>query len=394
MSESRRTDRRTLLGGLLGSAALLGLAAPKAEAAAQTVAGGASKALVDPGIGQALDLARLRSYRTRHESSWDRTGGNDDARPLEPGGSLTLFEATGAGMVTHLWFTIATEDTTHLKSMVLRAWWDGESTPSVEVPLGDFFGLGLGEYFLYQSQFTTVAPLKALNAYFPMPYATAARITLTNEGAIKADSVYYAVDAVALDELPADVGRFHAQYRQAVPLKGEMSPLLGDYEPAVNNRKNLEGAGNYVYLEALGHGHFLGVHHAVVQNQEGWFGEGDEMYFIDGERRPSWNGTGSEDFFNGAWNFGQQSFAYQRNGAPFIAAAEHIGGRYCLYRWHSEAPVAFAREFRATIEHGHANHRSDSYYTTAFWYQSEPHAAFPKLPPAVERTVSVKRVDG
>ena len=389
-----KTDRRTLLGGLLASAAIVGFATPQAEATPHTAAESLSKSLKTEGIEDALALARLRSYRTRHESSWDRTGGNDDARPLAPGASLTLFAAQGAGVITHLWFTIATEDATHLKSMVLRAWWDGEATPSVEVPLGDFFGLGLGDYFLYQSQFTSVAPIKGLNAYFPMPFASAALITLTNEGAIKADSVYFAVDAVELDALPADVGRFHAQYRQAAPLKGEMSPRLGDYEPAVSERKNLEGAGNYVYLEAVGHGHFLGVHHAVVQNQEGWFGEGDEMYFIDGERRPSWNGTGSEDFFNGAWNFGQQSFAYQRNGAPYMAAAEHAGGRYCLYRWHSEAPVAFQHAFRATIEHGHANHRSDSYYTTAFWYQSEPHAAFPALPPAAERVAGVKRLDG
>ena len=177
--------RRKLLGGMMsatgaGAAALLGLNA--VGAAAGTSAGQAD--LPEDLFAQ----ARLRNYKTRRSSSWDRTGGNADAVPVEPGRATTVLEATGAGVVTHIWFTIASPDPMHLKNLVLRAWWDGESTPSVEVPIGDFFGLGLGEYFLYQSALMAVASIKALNAYFQMPFSSAARITVTNEGMVRTDS--------------------------------------------------------------------------------------------------------------------------------------------------------------------------------------------------------------
>jgi hypothetical protein len=126
--------------------------------------------------------ARLRDYKARRSSSWDRSGGNGDAVAVDPGKQATLLDVQGAGMVTHLWFTINSPDPMHLKNLVLRAWWDGESSPSIETPIGDFFGLGLGEYYTYQSELLAVAPMKAMNAYFKMPFATSARLTLTNEG--------------------------------------------------------------------------------------------------------------------------------------------------------------------------------------------------------------------
>ncbi len=140
--------------------------------------------------------------------------------PVDPGKAATLLDVSGAGIVTHLWFTINSPDPMHLKNLVLRAWWDGEAAPSVEVPIGDFFGLGLGEYFVYQSALLAVAPIKAMNAYFQMPFANPRRLTLTNEGKVRTDNLYFAVDYVTLPSLPADVGRFHAQYRQAAPCKG------------------------------------------------------------------------------------------------------------------------------------------------------------------------------
>jgi D-arabinan exo alpha-(1,3)/(1,5)-arabinofuranosidase (non-reducing end) len=327
----------------------------------------------------------LRSYKTRRSSSWDRTGGNNDAVRVEPGAAATLLDITGAGVVTHLWFTISSEDEHHLKNLVLRAWWDGESSPSVEVPIGDFFGLGLGEYFTFQSALLAVAPMKALNAYFQMPFERAARLTVTNEGKIRTDSLYFAVDYVTLPALPGDVGRFHAQYRQAAPNKGWTDNWKYNGDDPVGDKKNLDGTGNYVFMETTGRGHFVGVTHAVEQNQDGWFGEGDDMIFIDGDTLPTINGTGSEDYYNGAWDFGGQSFAYQHNGAQISDPKERIGGRYCLYRWHIESPITFEKSIRVTIEHGHANHRSDNFYSTAYWYQTEPHAAFPALPKPEER---------
>jgi hypothetical protein len=369
--------RRRLLASATGitAAALLGLNASEASAARPD--GDAPEEL--------FAQARLRNYKARRSSSWDRSGGNADAVPVEPGQTATLLDISGAGVVTHIWFTISSQDRMHLKNLVLRAWWDGESTPSVEAPIGDFFGLGLGEYFVYQSELLAVAPIKALNAYFQMPFASTARITVTNEGKQRTNSLYYAIDYVTLPGLPDGLGRFHAQYRQAAPCKGWTSDWANNGSPGINDRKNLTGEGNYVYLEATGRGHFVGVTHAVEQNQNGWFGEGDDMIFIDGDKLPTINGTGTEDYFNGAWDFGGEAFGYQHQGAPYMVDPERLGGRYCLYRWHTESPITFEKSIRVTIEHGHANHRSDNFYSTAYWYQTEPHAAFPALPAPEER---------
>ena len=388
--------RRKLLGSMFSAAALLGMNAAGAAAGTTKKAPvAAPPAAPEPVVPEVLfSLARLRDYKTRRSSSWDRTGGNNDAVPVEAGHTATLLDITGAGVVTHLWFTINSPDPMHLKNLVLRAWWDGEAAPSVEVPIGDFFGLGLGEYFVYQSALVAVAPVKALNAYFQMPFATSARLTLTNEGERRTDNLYFAIDYVTLPSLPAGLGRFHAQYRQAAPCKGQVDNWTKQYEPVVNDRKNLNGEGNYVFLEATGKGHFIGVTHSVEQNQDGWFGEGDDMIFIDGDTAPTINGTGSEDYYNGAWDFGLQAFAYPHNGAPLVVDPERLGGRYCLYRWHTESPITFDKSIRVTIEHGHANHRSDNFYSTAYWYQAEPHADFPALPAPADRVPRVFRVGG
>jgi Protein of unknown function (DUF2961) len=367
-------NRRKLLGGMMSAGAVLGLNA--AGAAGQ----GAKVAEPTAGVPDALfAMARLRDYKCRRSSSWDRTGGNNDSVRVEPGETATLLDVTGAGVITHIWFTINSSDHMHLKNLVLRAWWDGESAPSIEVPIGDFYGLGLGEYFTYQSALLAVAPAKALNAYFQMPFASAARITVTNEGKARTDNLYFAIDYSTVTKLPEGLGRFHAQYRQQAPCK----------RSAKTDEKNLSGEDNYVFLEATGKGHFVGVTHGVEQNTDGWFGEGDDMFFIDGDVAPTINGTGTEDYYNGAWDFYGQAFANMRQGAPYIVDPERTGGRYCLYRWHTESPITFEKSIKMTIEHGHANDRADNFYSTAYWYQTEPHAEFPKLPPTEARVPKV-----
>jgi hypothetical protein len=386
--------RRKLLRSIFSAAAVLGLNAAGATTTKKPTAVAPPPA-PEPAVPEELfEPARLRDYKARRSSSWDRTGGNNDSVPVEPGQAATLLDIAGAGVITHLWFTINSPDAMHLKNLVLRAWWDGESAPSVEVPIGDFFGLGLGEYYVYQSELLAVAPVKALNAYFKMPFGSAARLTLTNEGKVRTDSLYFAIDYVTLASLPANLGRFHAQYRQAAPCKGQIDNWNKQYEPIVNDRKNLNGEGNYVFFEATGKGHFVGVTHAVEQNQDGWFGEGDDMIFIDGDAAPTINGTGSEDYYNGAWDFGLQAFANMHQGAPYVVDPERLGGRYCLYRWHTESPITFEKSIKVTIEHGHANHRSDNFYSTAYWYQTEPHANFPALPAAADRVPKVFHVGG
>jgi hypothetical protein len=333
---------------------------------------------------QEMGLALLRNYRTAKASSYDRSGGNNDWRRLEPGGTLTLMESAGPGVISHIWFTIAAEDAQHLKRLILRMFWEGEAEPSVEVPVGDFFGLNLGEYFLYESALLNVAAVKGLNAYFPMPFRKSALITVTSECDRPVDAYYWNIDYQLLPELPENIGYFHAQYRQAAPCPGWQTAAA----------KNPDGTNNYVFMEATGRGHLVGVTQGVVLNQDGWWGEGDDMLFVDDSTKPVTNGTGSEDYYNGAWGFEGKSFNYRHIGAPYVVNPFSIGGRWCLYRWHVDAPLAFEKSIRFTIEHGSGNDRSDDFYSVAYWYQTEPHAKFPPLPPATERMPKIFAVPG
>jgi len=339
-------------------------------------------------------LAQPHDYVQKRDSSYDRSGGNDDARPIAPGATLDLLDVNGPGVITHVWITIASPEEFHLKKLVLRMNWDGESSPSVEAPIGDFFGLGLGQYFLYQSVPLAVSPDKALNSFFPMPFQKHAHITVTNEGKEKVYAFYFNIDYRACAKsLPSDTLYFHAQYRQQSPNKGWTSDWSSNGDEKVNAKKNLDGQGNYVWLDATGRGHFVGVTMSVLQNQDGWWGEGDDMFFVDGESLPSINGTGSEDYFLGAWDFGSHPFAYGSMGAP-VKGEEHAGSRSSVYRFHLDSPIPFTKSLRATIEHGHANVRSDNYFSVAYWYQTEPHAAPPALPPVDARIPRLFQVGG
>jgi len=339
-------------------------------------------------------LPQAKDYVQRRVSSYDRSGANADARRIAPGETLTLLDEAGPGLITHVWVTIASDDPNHLKALVLRMYWDGETTPSVESPIGDFFGLGLGEYYLYQSLAMSVSSDKALNCFLPMPFQKHARITVTNEGSIKTDAFYFNIDYRAYSKpLPADELYFHAQYRQESPAKGWSNQWKSNGEAVVNDKKNLNGEANYVWMEASGRGHFVGVTMSVLQNQDGWWGEGDDMFFVDGEKTPSINGTGSEDYFLGAWDFGGHPFSYALFGAP-VVGAELAGGRSSVYRFHLDSPIPFTKSLRATIEHGHANVRSDNYFSVAYWYQTEPHANFPALPGLEQRLPRIYAVGG
>jgi hypothetical protein len=347
-------------------------------------------------LGQNAQLSGLISphpYIQKRASSYDRSGGNDDFRKIAPGDTLTLLDDSGPGMITHIWITIASSEQYHLKKLVLRMYWDSETSPSVEAPIGDFFGLGLGDYFLYESTPLAVASDKALNCFFLMPFRKRARITVTNGGKEETDAFYFNIDYQALKDLPADTMYFHAQYRQATPAKGWTNQWNSNDTPAVNAKKNLDGQDNYVWLEATGQGHFVGVTMSVLQNQDGWWGEGDDMFFVDGEKVPSINGTGSEDYFLGAWDLGDHPFSYDSFGAP-VKGPEFAGSRSSVYRFHLDSPIPFTKSLRATIEHGHANHRSDNFFSVAYWYQDEPHASFPPLPPVEQRLPRIYPVGG
>ena len=340
------------------------------------------------------DLTQPQDYVLKRISSADPTGANADFRQIEPGATLTMMDVNGPGLLTHIWITVASPEGYHLKKLVLRIYWDNEAAPSVEVPLGDFFGLGLGDYHRWESELLSVGSDKALNCFFPMPFQRHARITVSNEGKEKVDAFYFNLDYRALAQ-PLAVGTlyFHAQFRQAQPNHGWTSDWQSNGDPKIEGKMNLDGKENYVWMDARGRGHFVGVTMSVLQNQDGWWGEGDDMFFVDGESRPSVNGTGSEDYFLGAWDFGGHPFSYRFYGAPLVGE-ERAGGKSSVYRFHLDSPITFTKSFRATIEHGHANARSDNFYSVAYWYQTEPHASFPALPSVDQRIPRPQQVGG
>jgi len=370
--------RRSFLQRLGGFAGFYGLAAAP------------SSAQVRPGSGEPPFLsryARAQNYKSLKQSSFDRTGGNADSWPMAAGATQELFNSNGPGVITHIWFTIAADSPNHLKEIVIRAYWDGNPKPSIEVPVGDFFGLNLGQYFVYQSAFLNCSSIKALNSYFAMPFRKSARLTATNESEHKVEAYYSNIDYQLVPSLPDDALYFHAQYRQATPNVAHPE-----------SDKNLDGRYNYVYVETRGRGHLMGVTLGVLQNTDHWMGEGDDMIFVDDETKPVITGTGSEDYFNGAWDFGGRDgaiqFAHLYNGAPLMIGPERAGGRYCLYRWHADNPVTFTRYLKHTMEHGHADDRADNFFSVAYWYQAEPYTDFPPLPPARARIPNLKVVSG
>jgi hypothetical protein len=353
-------------------------AAAPAAAQAQGANGSPSELALPP-------YTRAQNYRSLKQSSADQTGGNADSWRVPAGATKDLFQAEGPGVISHIWFTIAAQSGDHLKELVLRGYWDGNAKPSVEAPIGDFFGLNLNSYFIYESKYLACSPGKSLNCYFAMPYKRSARFTVTNEGKRDVNSFYSNIDYMTVPRLPDDVLYFHAQYRQSAPCV----PVTSE-----GPKINLDGQKNYVYTETRGRGHLMGVTLGVLQNANGWWGEGDDMIFVDDETKPVINGTGSEDYFLGSWDFGgrdgAQPFSHAMYGAPLIVNAERTGGRYCCYRWHGDNPVTFQRYMKHTMEHGHANDRGDNFFSVGYWYQSTPYTDFPELPPLASRIPNVK----
>jgi hypothetical protein len=339
--------------------------------------------------GPLSQLPLLTDTRSRRISSWDRTGGNDDRLHVQPGETAELARIDAAGVVRHIWATVACRDQHYLRKLVLRAYWDGEDDPSIEAPLGDFFGLGHARTRNFWSLPLQMSPEdgKAFNCWFPMPFASA-RLELQNEAAEEA-LFYYYVDYELTGADDPRLGRFHAQWRRQNPTDGIEDAGLTNDEFQFGG-ENTTGEGNYVILEAEGHGHYVGCNLSIQNlrktglNNFNWYGEGDDMIFVDGEAfPPSLHGTGTEDYFNTAW-CPTQEYSSPYHGIV-LAGEPNWWGKVALYRFHVEDPVRFQHSIRVTIEHGHDNRRSDDYASTAYWYQSEPHKPFPPLPAVLER---------
>lgn len=326
-------------------------------------------------------LPRMRpGVRRCRASTWDRTGGNDDAWPVQPGGRVVIAEGAGPGRVTHIWMTLLSPDLWWGRTCVLRAFWDGEATPSVEVPLGDFFGAGNCIAAEFSSTVLEIAPRDALSlhSWFPMPYADGFRIEVENQSDLPVLALYAYVDYESWPEADPSLGRFHAWWNRTRPERAPREP--GIYEPALH----ASAEGNHLFLSARGRGHYVGAALYVCSEDGGWYGEGDDMIFVDSEDwPPSLHGTGTEDYFGTAWGpateFSRPSF-----GSP-LAEREDWAGFSHLYRFHLEDPVTFGTSVRATIERGHANDRADDLSSVAYWYQAGRTHPLPSLPPLEER---------
>lgn len=362
--------------------------------------------------GNSLEtLFVLRDSRSRRLSSYDRSGGNHDWIDLAPAEVRSIADVRAEGIIRHFWCTTAAAapdgkpERQELRKIVLRMYWDGETQPSVEAPLGDFFGIGHGIRKNYSSQPLAMSPEdgRGFNCFFPMPFASRAIITVEN-GCENTASFYYYLDFEECRLPEVACGRFHAQWRREADTAGwaprqpgilerEKAHAPGEppWYPAAWMTKNTSGAGNFVILDAVGRGKYVGcnLNIDVFERQANdWYGEGDDMIFVDGEPwPPSLHGTGTEDYFNTAFGPTQEYAApwhgltlYSGNSAGF-----KWGGKNSMYRFHVNDPINFEKSIRVTIEHGHANKLSNDYSSTAYWYQTEPHAPFPPLPATAGR---------
>jgi hypothetical protein len=285
---------------------------------------------------------------------------------------FTLAEIQGPGAIQHIWMT----PTGHWRFSILRMYWDGETEPSVEVPVGDFFACGWGKYAQVSSLAVCVNPGSAFNTYWEMPFRKSCKITLEN---IDEDPMilYYQID-YTLTEVPDDAAYFHAQFRRSNPL-----PYKTDH----------------VILDGVkGWGHYVGTYLAWGVHNNGWWGEGEIKFFLDGDGKfPTIVGTGTEDYFCGSYDFDTgppTNRQYTEFNTPYTGLAQVIrpdghyeaNTRFGMYRWHIMDPIRFEQDLKVTIQAlGWRSGRrylplQDDISSTAFWYQTEPHAPFPKLP--------------
>ena len=345
----------------------------------------------EPALRLSLDgLMALTDARSARASSYDRSGGNHDWIGIAPGETACLADIDGAGCVRHFYwaYIIADEPIRNamLRDVILRMYWDGEESPSVEAPIGDFFGMGncqvrrLNSLLLVANPGSGTQPSTwGMNSYFPMPFARGARIELWNDGQHQV-GVWYHIDYETYPRRPkglSDLGRFHAQFRRSNPTTA-IRGVRGT---------NLTGSDNYTILEATGRGNVAGYVLNVDNVTGDWWGEGDDMVFIDGETwPPSFHGTGSEEIFGGgACPDVEYSGPYTGFHTVENRQSDSWYGKNSMYRLFVHDPIHFAKSVRVTIEHGHANNLANDYSSVAFWYQKEPHRPFPTLPTRAER---------
>jgi hypothetical protein len=319
-------------------------------------------------------VGRTRRISSNEQPNWN--DGNLDMTWLQPGESFSMPELRGPGVIQHIWMTSHAGGVNELDAVSLRIYWDGRAEPAVEVPLGPFFAVGQGRPAVVESLPVQVSPSGSLSCYWRMPFAHSAQIVVTNDNPDRATGLYWQVDWVELPSLPAETAYFHARYRQEHPAVMGQDYLIADIE---------------------GRGQYAGTVMSVTMAQDGWFGEGDDFFYIDGEEVPSLQGTGSEDYFNDAWGFRERTSVWfgQPRWQGWSAGDEGI-----CYRWHVLDPVGFERSLKVTMEHKGNRalgeeawyiERPDFFSSIAYWYQVGEPKPFGGLPSWHERRVPWQR---
>jgi len=353
------------------------------------------------GLGMSLgNLARLSTARTRSISAENPDGGKGQGGLATTGASAVpsrelgrgwkvspcldlagtsttaLADIAGPGAIQHVWITVQPE---HWRQLIVRCYWDEESSPSVEVPLGDLFCNGWGQHCNVSSLPIAVNPRGGFNSYWEMPFRRHARITVENLSPDLIEGFFYQID-YTLTDVPADRAYFHAQWRRSNPVPFKTVHVLVD--------------------GVQGQGHYVGTYLAWGSNNTGWWGEGEMKFYLDGDGEGATIcGTGTEDYFGGAWAFEHPKGSYGIYSTPFLGMPQVITPdgffgsqqRFGLYRWHVMDPIRFQTDLRVTIQalgmglprEGKARYMPlrDDIASTVFWYQTEPHAPFPALPP-------------
>lgn len=313
-----------------------------------------------------------RNHRISSNEQPDWNNANLDMTVLPPGTVFELPMLHGPGVITHIWLTSHAGRVNELNALSLRVYWDGRTEPGIEAPLGEFFAVGQGQPAVVESLPVQVSPTGALACYWRMPFAKSARIVIANDNLDRTAGLYWQVDWVELDQLPPNTPYFHARYRQEYPAQAGRDYLIADLQ---------------------GQGHYVGTVMSVTLGQDGWWGEGDDFFYIDGEAVPSLQGTGSEDYFNDAWGLRPRTSHWF--GSPRWQG-DNAGDSGVCYRWHVLDPVGFTNSLKVAIEHkgnrpedieGFYLERPDFLNSVAFWYQTGEPKAFGHLPSFLERRV-------